>query len=239
MKNSDATKQTTITRIEQGRRQELQDYIIREISLKVRINRKEPLLWPCSGRHVNELITGYLYTNRYIKGPGDIRSLHYHISEQVADVEIKKSTEMLEDPEGQKNLSLPADKILQWMKEFSGLSETFQKTGAVHIAAIAGINGIQKYFEDISRHNALDMIIGWSLMQNEPLHDKCLLLSCRISKSIIKKAHAGGFPIIVSTSAPTDQALDIARKNNIALAGFARGNRMNIYHREEGFRSND
>lgn len=35
--------------------------------------------------------------------------------------------------------------------------------------------------------------------------------------------------LIVSHSAPTDMALDIAEKSNITMVGFARGNRMSIY----------
>jgi FdhD protein len=35
--------------------------------------------------------------------------------------------------------------------------------------------------------------------------------------------------IIVSYSAPTDMTLDIAKKSNITMVGFARGNRMSIY----------
>ncbi|MGM0531882.1 MAG: formate dehydrogenase accessory sulfurtransferase FdhD, partial [Bacteroidota bacterium] len=65
--------------------------------------------------------------------------------------------------------------------------------------------------------------------------DKCLLLTCRMSSSIISKVIKAGFPMVVSTSPPTDKALEMVKENNIAMAGFVRGNRMNIYNGEESF----
>jgi len=222
-------KQIDITRIENGQRRQMKDYIIREVSLRLVINGQEPILLPCSGWHMNELVTGYLYTNGYIHAPGDIRSLDYDMQHQTAHVSLEKKAPLLDEPGKADALNIPASSILRWMEEFSGLSEVFRKTGAVHTAAIANKNGILKHFEDISRHNTLEMLIGWSLLQNQPLQDKCLLLSCRISRSIINKAVVAGFPMIVSTSPPTDQALDIAREHDIALAGFVRGSKMNVY----------
>jgi len=228
-------KQIDITRIEDGQRRQMKDYIIREVSLRLVINQGQPIYLPCSGWHIKELITGYLYTNRYIRTPGDIRSLDYNMQSHSAQVSLEKRPPLFEEPSPRQALQIPATRILQWMKEFSGLSDTFRKTGAVHTAALASKKGITRYFEDISRHNAIEMLVGHSLSENEVLHDKCLLLSCRISGSIINKAVMAGLPMIVSTSPPTDRALAIARENNIALAGFVRGNRMNVYFGEERF----
>jgi FdhD protein len=43
------------------------------------------------------------------------------------------------------------------------------------------------------------------------------------------KAAKRGIPAVVSRSAPTSLAIDIARELNILLIGFARGQKMNIY----------
>ena len=228
-------KKIGITQIEKGRRRETEDYIISEVPLQLIINGQEPLLKPCSGRHINEMITGYLFTTGRIRTTSDLRSFHYEMEKQTAYVEVDRNVEILEPQGPDTTLTVPAGRTLKWMDEFAGLSEDFKATGAVHTAAVAEANGIRRHFDDIGRHNALDKLIGWSLLQNESLLDKILLLSCRISSSIISKAVAAGFPVIVSTSPPTDRALEIAREHNIALAGFVRGDRMNIYNREEAF----
>ncbi len=216
----------------------MQDHIISEIRLTLLINGEKSIPLSCSGRHVNELITGYLYTNGYINETGDIRRLDYEMSNQKATLRIEKSPLKATDFDGataHPKKHIQPETVFQWMTSFAGVSERFRKTGAVHTAAIANEKGIQKYFDDISRHNTLDMMIGWGLLENYPQADKWLLLSCRISTSIMEKALKGGFQAIISTSPPTDQALKLARHHNITLAGFVRDQRMNIYHGEEWF----
>jgi len=211
--------------------------VAHEVSLRMVINEQEPFILPCSGTHVNEMITGYLFTNGTIDTVGDIRSLDYDMQSQTATVTVVEDTKkmMLDGFKGEAELHLSVQRIFEMMKEFSGLSHRFQQTGGVHSAAEATNQGIKKYFDDISRHNAIDKIIGWNMMNNEPVEDKALLLTCRVSRSIIQKAVKAGFPMIVSTSPPTDQAINIARDNHIALAGFVREERMNIYHGKERF----
>ncbi len=228
-------KKVNITRIENGKRKQKEDHVIKEVTLKVVINGKETLTLPCSGNYVNEMITGYLYTNGYISTPGDIRSLDYQMESRTASVSLEKSKSLMDGFEDSAGIELSSSQILEFMDTFSGLSEQFRMTGAVHTAAMATQNGIQKHFDDIGRHNAIDKLIGYGVTNNEPFSDKCLLLTCRMSQSIISKVISAGFPMVVSTSPPTDKALEMAKENNIAMAGFARGKRMNIYNGEESF----
>jgi len=228
-------KKVDIIRIEKDHRKHMQDMVAHEVSLRLAINELEPLILPCSGTHVNEMLTGYLFTNGYIETVGDIQSLDYDMQNQTATVTLDPNKMMLDGFKWDARIQLPAHQVIDIMREFSGLSHRFQQTGGVHSAAEATDKGIKKYFDDISRHNAIDKIIGWNMMNNEPFEDKCLLLTCRISRSIIQKAVKAGFPMIVSTSPPTDQALTIARNNQIALAGFVREERMNIYNGADSF----
>ena len=59
--------------------------------------------------------------------------------------------------------------------------------------------------------------------------DKIIFVSGRISCEMILKAAKSGIPIVISKSAPTNLSVEIAKKLNITLAGFVRGERMNIY----------
>ena len=241
-------KKVNIIRIKDGERKQTQDHLTKEVTLKVVINSEETLIFPCSGDYVNEMITGYLYTKGYISTIGDINTLDYQMESLPADrrgysqqagltasVSLEKSKSLMDGFSGNAGLQLPTSQILEFMDTFTGLSEQFRMTGAVHTAAMVTQNGIQKHFDDIGRHNAIDKLIGYGVTNNEPFSDKCLLLTCRMSQSIISKVISAGFPMVVSTSPPTDQALQMARENNIAMAGFVRGNRMNIYNGEESF----
>ena len=105
----------------------------------------------------------------------------------------------------------------------------FKSTGGVHSAAIAERDQILFYSEDIGRHNAVDKIVGECILKDISLEDKILLTSGRISSEIVIKGAKLGLPLIVSRSAPTSLAVELARETGITLVGFARGKRLNIY----------
>ena len=56
-----------------------------------------------------------------------------------------------------------------------------------------------------------------------------LFVSGRASVEMVQKAWAAGFGTVVAVSAPTALAVDAARRANLLLAGFVRGDRFNVY----------
>lgn len=107
----------------------------------------------------------------------------------------------------------------------------FLSTGSVHAAAAFDrVGTIQLVREDIGRHNAADKVVGRLLLEGRlPATDLGLFISGRPSFEIVQKAWAAGFASIVAVSAPSALAVDMARKANIQLAGFARKGRLKLY----------
>ena len=88
--------------------------------------------------------------------------------------------------------------------------------------------------EDIGRHNALDKLVGWGLLNNRlPFHDHILLVSGRASYELLQKCATAGAPIFCAVSAPSTLALSLAERFNISLIGFLRDNRFNVYTGKE------
>ncbi|HLQ81536.1 MAG TPA: formate dehydrogenase accessory sulfurtransferase FdhD [Brachybacterium sp.] len=124
-----------------------------------------------------------------------------------------------------------------------GLGEeqaVFARTGGVHAAALVDLSGnLLVVREDVGRHNAVDKVIGWALLEDRlPLRDCLLLVSSRASFEITQKACMAGIPLLACVSAASSLAIRTAEEFGQTLIGFTRAaedgdGRMNVYTHPE------
>ena len=125
--------------------------------------------------------------------------------------------------------------ILALPSAMRAAQKVFERTGGLHAAALFDVDGtLLALREDVGRHNAVDKLVGrMALAGALPLHDRVMMVSGRLSYEIVQKAAVAGVPILVAVSAPSDLAVDTARRVGMTLIGFLRGETFNVYTGEE------
>lgn len=141
-------------------------------------------------------------------------------------------------PPVESDMTVDAELLVTLPEVMRRVQPTFDRTGGVHAAALFEAGGrLVALREDVGRHNAVDKVIGYALLNGlTPLDRHILLVSGRSSFEIMQKALAGRVAVVAAVSAPSSLAVDFARESGQTLVGFLRGPRMNVYSYAERIR---
>ncbi|MEH7118355.1 formate dehydrogenase accessory sulfurtransferase FdhD [Neobacillus vireti] len=238
---------------------EQEDDIAVESALTIVLDGEEFATIVCSPSEIQEMVVGFLASEGIIRVFQDIQSIQVDEEQGFAYVDLVTKPSIQKDFHSKRfigsccgkgrqfyfyndmktaktirtKLTVTPEQCHLLMRELQRSSEIFQKTGGVHNAALCTVEGPVITRTDIGRHNALDKLFGCCLIHRIPLKDKIIAFSGRISSEILLKAAKMGVAIILSKSAPTNLALDLAEELGITAIGFIRGGGFNVYTHQD------
>ncbi|PEE44880.1 formate dehydrogenase accessory sulfurtransferase FdhD [Bacillus pseudomycoides] len=250
-----------ILRYENGQIKHIEDSIVTEFPVTVKINGQEFVTMVSTPEYIEDMVIGFLASEGIIRKYEDIDEIWVQDKEGYVHVTTAKINPYYRDIQNKRyitsccgmsrqgfvfaNDALTAKKMkavrvkisaqdcFRLMNDMQQSAATFQNTGGVHNAALCDVNRIVLSRMDIGRHNALDKIYGYCLKNNISIGDKIIVFSGRISSEILLKVAKIGCEVILSKSAPTELALQLAEELGITTIGFIRNQSLNVYTHPE------
>jgi FdhD protein len=220
--------------------------VVEEVPLSIFINGRHFVTAMTSPQLRTEFVTGHLFTERIVAGLKEIESLEIEgnvaraiVSNPMRAIVPRRPivsgcggiASFLDEsklPEIKSDLQITRDDIQAAMLAIS-LSEIHIATGGVHSVGLFDQSGPVCIIEDIGRHNALDKAVGYALARDVDLSRTYVACTGRISSDMALKCSVAGISIIVSRGATTSLAISIAERTGLAIVGFVRGKRLNVY----------
>ena len=107
----------------------------------------------------------------------------------------------------------------------------FEATGGIHAAGLFTLHGeLLCVREDIGRHNAVDKVIGRTVLDGAAsLADRILVVSGRAGFELVQKALKAAIPVMVSVGAASSLAVDMASATGMTLYSFVGPGRGNLH----------
>ncbi len=228
--------------------EETVDSVAVEKKLGLFLNGKELITLHCTPSMIPELINGILLTEKIVSDIISPDSITLKMNEGINIIHVSVAGDAV--PEGmhftrclggftfsqgktfrkiEDNFVLAPENLKAIFQGFHQRSELFRLTGCFHSAALSDGRSILAFAEDIGRHNAVDKVTGYALLNDISFRAKLMLVSCRISSEIVSKCARWEIPIVASRAAPTDLAVEIAEAAGMTLIGFVRGENLNVY----------
>ena len=232
--------------------------VVREIALTIFLNKEEIVTVMTLGDMPELLALGYLVNQNMIKKEDQIASIDYDDELKVVVVRTNKITkfetklkkkirtsgcavgtiygDLMEDFSSV-NLNTKALLRTSWLYELSKKINTcpslYLKAGALHGCVLCKEDKPLVYVEDVGRHNAVDKIAGWMMINKTLPDDKIFYTTGRLTSEMVIKTVLMGIPILVSRSGFTESGVSLAKEANLTLVGRAKGKRMIIANGKE------
>jgi FdhD protein len=240
-----------------GKAEKTKDCIAEEVPLQITLNATYSFVIWCSPSQFKELAVGYLLSEDILRSVNEIQELTSNDAERSCQIKMKATVDLDERMKNSRRstriiplikastsayqhdekisvvkseLHIKAQTIFDAINQVNILAKGFKETGGLHDSAIFKSDGtIVAFSEDVGRHNTVDKVIGAASLGKVDFSECFMIITGRVPGDMIYKAAKVGLPIVASVAAVLNSGVSSAEKAKIALVGFVRGKRMNVY----------
>lgn len=228
-----------------GKITDVTENVVKDSTITLTINNKIKRSLSAIEDSLKEFAVGYLFNENMVKTLEDIEKIEIDgnkINVEINDTLLKtKETVLCSDSSGgwrskinniepvTSNFQVKSDELIERIEELKNNAQIWQASGGTHVAGIVyKDNFIVK--EDVSRHVAVDKVIGYGILHDYDLSNCYVIYSGRMPADMVIKIVRAGIPVLASNAAPAYSGCETAKKGNVTLVGFLRGQRFNVYN---------
>lgn len=248
-----ASQSISMTRVAPDGWEVSEGEVIVETPVALTVNGEVWLTFMCTPVDLEQMAVGFLFNEGIIESFAEIADVRLCESGDNIDVWLTHSAEKpstwrrtsgctggvtaVQGNVGRSNpsdgLTLPASRVGDLIAQLFESQQLYRLAGGVHTSAISDGEKIIQIAEDIGRHNTLDKLAGYLLMNSVRLTHNVILTTGRISSEMLQKARRMGAWVVISRTSPSSLSIELAEAAGITLIGYARRNRFIIYTHPE------
>jgi len=174
-----------------------------------------------------EFVIGHLFGRGIIEDIVDIESIT--VKENIAEVTLsRKEDKANRPPEIHSDFKVSREDIASGVNAILK-SKIYAETEAIHSAGLfkRGAEPIC-IAEDIGRHNALDKVIGYGLINKIDFRNTFATSTGRMVSDMVSKVCRANIPVVATKTAVTKLGVEIGERCGLTIIGFVRDIGMKI-----------
>jgi FdhD protein len=248
---SETSRQIPCRQLSGGKFTTVETNVVIEKEFRIHINGKHLVTAFITPTLEKEFAVGYLYGQGFLDAISELDSVQ--IEGNAARAVVKNAGEVLARTENTgycvvsgggkavyfNQIALPEVKTrisIGKREIFRAMNTLFQKAGiyrdteGVHAAGLFTPEAKPVCIaEDSGRHNSLDKVIGYALLNRVDCGQTFLVTTGRLASEMVTKACRARIPVIATKTAVTDAGLKIGKECGLTIIGFVRdaGNTVN------------
>ena len=238
--------------------EEIETHVVTERPLTLFLNGQEIVTMMTIGDYPDLLAAGYLFNQNMLRADDEITAIEYDDDLDVVVVRTKRETdyeeklkkktqtsgcaqgtvfgdlmEEFEDAQLNRKARVHTSWLYELQKKINTAPSLYLKAGAIHGCVLCRKDEPLIYVEDVGRHNAVDKIAGYMVLNDISPDDMIFYTTGRLTSEMVIKTVKMGIPVLCSRSGFTAWGVDLARQAGLTLIGRMRGRRFVVLSGED------